>query len=474
MKAFIIIILTVTSCKLSAAKYALVIGGSGEDFKKENFFLSDFDRLNKALVKRGFEVVNIFDNEKTKGKFQAKSATNDNILVAIDELRNKIKQGDEVAIVIHSHGGEPGLRVGSVGHPILTESGGLEVSKLLPFLRSTKARKLLVDLSCYSGKTQELIEYKKRTDLGHYYDFDGKPKRGYLPPLKPSDAEKGLCIVSAASPRYVSICSGDKSSNSFTAALIEGLEQRGHISSEDLFNQSRKKDQSFTNMPQISSYTKALENPWNAFLADTDPVGESSNEDITEAEFCASCMESKIKLIDKTTKKLANKLGSEKSKSILDQYRRAVKLQIGLNVEFERLVGKAWKRLTSLEKYKRYKNTPPSKVLFFADLENIPGLSVEKDKDGIKFSKSNEYFLNSFNYLSHDLKLEMMLAMNHKELIGHLVADLNSEITSIKKVRDENRELIQNLARTLLKHERDEYAKTFKSKRGNICQKFQL
>jgi hypothetical protein len=59
-----------------AEKHALVVGGSGEDFKSENFFIDDFTRFNSSLVKRGFHVQLIFDNNKSDGKFTSVSANN--------------------------------------------------------------------------------------------------------------------------------------------------------------------------------------------------------------------------------------------------------------------------------------------------------------------------------------------------------------------------------------------------------------
>lgn len=457
----------------SAENYAVVIGGSGEDFKKENFFLSDFDRLNKSLNARGFKVTNIFDSAKTANKFQATPATNDNISSAIKDVMAKAKEGDQVVILLHTHGMQPQYFF-LIGHDVLTESGGYSVAKLLPHLRSTKAKVLLTDLSCYSGNTQELVEYEKRKNLESHYDRAGNVHDLYAEstPLKPQDAAKKLCIISAASPKYGSICSGNKDSNSFTSAILDELEKNTKVSAEDLFKRSRQKDRSFTNMPQISSFPKTINTPWDQWLAETDPAGLEDDEFEMEGKVCEECLTRQVAVIDKTVSDVASAVDSAALKQLMERYKSAVNDQAKIKSDFKKAVVEAFKQLTSSEKYKAYKDWSYSKTVFFADLENVPALNGQKQ--GQPLSKESEQFLSSFGYFDKAMKMEMMSAMDKKQLLGQFVTDLNAKIATQKKARDDNRKRIQEMASKILENERAKYSKAFKTERGNVCQKFQL
>lgn len=462
------------SWSLAAAEnYALIIGGSGEDFKKENFFLSDFDRLNKSLSARGFKVTNVFDSAKTANKFQAISATNDNISNSIKDVMGKAKEDDQVIIMFHTHGKENPY-FGTIGYDVLTESGDFTLAELLPHLRSTKAKVLLTDLSCYSGNTQELIEHEKRKDLVHRYDRAGNVFDYYAKstPLKPQDAAKKLCIISAASSKYVSICSGNKDSNSFTAAILDELEKNTKVTAEDLFKRARQKDRSFTNMHQISSFPKTINTPWDQWLSKTDPAGLVDDEFEMEGKVCEKCLTRQAAVIDKTVTDVATAVDSAASKQLIEKYKTSVKAQTKIKSDFKTAVVEAFQQLTSTEKYKVYKDWSYSKTVFFADLENVPALKGQKS--GLPLPKEAEQFLSSFGYLDTSMKMEMMTAMNKKQLFGQFVADLNAKIAPQKKARDDNRKQIQEMASKILEYERTKYSKAFKTERGNVCQKFQL
>jgi hypothetical protein len=457
----------------TAENYAVIIGGSGEDFKKENFFLADFDRLNKSLSARGFKVTNVFDSAKTANKFQAISATDNNISNSIKDVMAKAKEGDQVIIMLHTHGKDnPYFR--TIGHDILTESGDYNLTELVPHLRSTKAKVLLTDLSCYSGNTQGLIEYEKRKDLESHYDRAGNVFDFYAKstPLKPQDATKKLCIITAASPKYVSVCSGNKDSNSFTAAILDELEKNTKVSAEDLYKRARQKDRSFTNMPQISSFPKTIKTPWDKWLAKTDPAGLADDEFEMEGKVCEECLTRQAAVIDKTVADVATVVDSAASKQLMEKYKTAVKAQAKIKSDFKTAVIEAFQQLTATEKYKAYKDWSYSKTVFFADLENVTALRGLKP--GQPLSKEAEKFLSSFGYFDKSMKMEMMAAMDKKQLLGQFVADLNARIASQKKVRDDNRKQIQEMASKILEYERAQYSKTFKTERGNICQKFQL
>lgn len=456
-----------------AEKYAVVVGGSGEDFKKENFFLSDFDRLNKSLTARGFKVSNVFDSAKTGGKFSATTATNNNISNAIKNVMENAKSGDQVIILFHTHGIENQYFT-TLGHDVLTESGEYPISRILPLLRKTKATVLLTDLSCYSGNTQNLVEYDKRKTYEGHYDAVGNVHDFYAKstPLKALDALKKLCIITAASSKYVSICSGSRDSNSFTSAILDELEKGSKISAETLFAIARKNDRSFTNMPQISSFTLTHRTPWDVWLSKTDPAGLADDSFDSDESDCEKCRMNVSASIDKSVSDVARSMDETAIKQLMDQYKKAVLDQVKIKSNFKTAVVDAFKELTSNKKYNAYKDWSYSKMVFFASLENVPAL---KDQNLVQpISKELTQFLDSFGYLDKTMKLDMMSAMDKKQLLGQFVADLNAKIAPQKKARDSNRKQIQEMASKILEYERAKYSKVFKTKQDNACQNFQL
>lgn len=284
-----------------AEQYALIAGGSGEDLNKENFFAADFKAYKENLEKRNWKVTVLFDNDTSKVP-GSQTATNNNIDEGINRIIEKLKPDDQVLLNFHAHGRDSNMRFGG-HHSIMSESpGGYSLSKLDSYADAIKAKgaKLaVVDLSCYSGHTQNL------------HGIDGK------------HAERG-CVVSLASERYVSICSGDSASNSFTSAFINLPKPPAKVNIEEHFLKSREKDSSSSNLPQISSIKLPASNFWDFFLSVGDPNSISREDGFavanTEATACAFCeqagkySEEIVKL-----KKLAEQVGgSPLSKELLD------------------------------------------------------------------------------------------------------------------------------------------------------------
>lgn len=457
MRFFSAILILLCSIPAQATKYAIVIGGSGEDFKKENFFLQDFARFDASLKKRGFEVVNIFNSSKTKEKFKSSDATNENIQKALDELQGKIKKGDEVAIIVHTHGYASGLSWGATSHNVLTESKhGFDVGKvghLLKKIKDSAAYGALVDLSCYSGVTQEMVDPKDSPD--------------YKKQTKSFSTNN--CILTAAAPNYVSICSGDPSSNSFTAAFLDELEKSGpdRISAEQIFLSARAKDSSFTNMPQISSFKEPFKGKFYDWLKHTDPAG--LNEDIDEITECNDCQDKSPKL-DKAMSELAKNL-KQKNTSLLESYKKAVEDQTKLQKVYSKVATDAYKKLLTLEKYKVLKNYKLSSIFDYASLENIPAPTLSKEGE---LDSRSQNFLRNFNYVDPILKRRMLLAQIDKSLMQDFLNDLKKMVLVEQKARDNNREKIQKLATEILQQERKVYAAKFKTTAGNPCQRFQF
>lgn len=230
--------------------YALIAGGSGEDLnKKGNFFAADFKIYEEKLTKRNWRVTTLFDND-TSIIPGSRKATNANIDSAINGVIEKVKPGDQVLLTFHAHGRNSERRSGS-HHSIVTEDpDGYSLAKLDEYADriNDKGGKLaVVDLSCYSGHTQNL---------------NGK------------NSNRG-CVVTLASEQYVSICSGAKASNSFTTAFIDLPEPKTPLKLETHFISSREKDSSSSNLPVISSIRLPSKSVWDYFLSNGDPSSVS-------------------------------------------------------------------------------------------------------------------------------------------------------------------------------------------------------
>jgi hypothetical protein len=451
-----------------AAKYAVVIGGSGEDFKRDNFFLSDFKRFDEALKKRGFEVHLAFDNAKTEGQFSAQTATKDNVLAAWKGVAAKAQKGDEVLFIIHAHGRRNEIYVAHKGHGILAQSGELETEELLPPLSDLEkvgAKALVMDFSCYSGESQQL--------LSDTY-FARQRAKGDPDPadLISARIKRNTCIVTEASRDYVSVCSGDPQSNTFTTEILKALEGDQKLSAEDLFLVARERDNSFTNLPQISSFA----NPFSGFdrwLQVGDPAGLSDGQVDLEARPCEECEGQKIAKAfgEPPTKTAWEQLGAEMWERsaivLLSQYEDAIKAQRALNQAFADKVAKVHKTLLASGEFAEFKDMSYSELNFYADMENVPALSTSSVEERTKFVESIGFFEKA-------QKERLMKAMDSKSAIGRFVQALHDGAKAERAARDANRARIQKLAADILQVERKAYHRNFKSEKGNPCQSFQL
>lgn len=307
MKQYLISLLSLLFVNFAhAAQYALIAGGSGEDLKKENFFAADFKTYKEKLEKRNWQVTVLFD--KDVGKVPGSQiATNKNIDDGINRIIEKLRPGDQVLLNFHAHGRDSELRWGAYHSIVSEDPGGYSLSKLDEYAAAIKAKGAtiaVVDLSCYSGHTQNLNHSTR--DSNQY-------------------VERG-CVVSLASERYVSICSGDSASNSFTSAFINLPNPSVKINLEAHFLKSREKDFSSSNLPQISSITLPAKNFWDFFLSVGDPSSVSREKGFaaanTEASACVFCQRvgEYTEEIAKI-KKLAEQVGgADLSKELMDAF----------------------------------------------------------------------------------------------------------------------------------------------------------
>ncbi|HND84264.1 MAG TPA: hypothetical protein PLU50_00585 [Pseudobdellovibrionaceae bacterium] len=226
----------------------------------ENFFVSDFNTYKKNLEERNWKVSTLFDRDARKVP-GSKSATNKNIDEGIKAIISKLKTGDQFLLTFHSHGMKSDAKIPS-HHSIVSEDvDGYSLQKLDAYADEAKrkgATIAVVDLSCYSGNTQVLNNVPKGAD------------------------ERG-CVVSLASEKYISICSGSLNSNSFSESFFKLPHPSVAVNLEDHFLKSREKDISSTNLPQISSIVLPEKNFWDFFLSEGDPSNSRRGKDFQVA-----------------------------------------------------------------------------------------------------------------------------------------------------------------------------------------------
>lgn len=445
-----------------AKKYALILGGSGEDFKESNFFLPGFEKLNTNLKQRGFDVQILFDRAKTQNKFVAETLTTENINKKLEELFSIVTKDDQVAIIIHTHG-SPQNRdfyfTHTPGHPILTESGDYETANLIKYLNKSKAKIAVADFSCYSGQTQTLIEQKY-----------SKAQKWSIQPIS-SKTSNSPCVITESSPNYVSVCSGDPASNSFTDAFISNLSGTNPINAENLFRKSRLQDSSFTNIPHISSRPKALFTDWNSWLANSDPAGIRDNEfSVMHLESdCSDCKNIEEKFLSEKSHSLSQELKIKSAAQLLTDYEKLVLAQREYQKNFEAKVVQSWKSLLKKANYSKYKNLSFELIMFIAEAKNVPGLKTKsRDKDAISYQE----FTQGFQYFDNEKKTEIMNAMDDKVNFQNLVKDLKQMTEKENLIREKNRKKIKDSAKNIIAYERQSYEKNFTSPKGNSCQKF--
>ena len=239
-----------------SAKLAVLSGGSGED-DTDNFLIQDLRDFGRQLRSRGWEVRATVGEEKNLLPGSV-PATNANLRAMNVGALEKARAGDQVLLVLHSHGREREGTWGQKSHSIVSEdvddSGndpGFDLDVLEPALLAAHTRGAhvaLVDLSCYSGSTQAL--------------------RG------PD------CTISLASPRYVSLCSGRAEERLFTSGFLKLPPAGTPRDIEAQYLQARREDHESINVPRISTRATPLGEAWDELLFQADPLDVS--EDLRE------------------------------------------------------------------------------------------------------------------------------------------------------------------------------------------------
>jgi hypothetical protein len=230
----------------SADRAAFLAGGSGETIQP-NFFIEDFKGLRAALLKRGWKVATVAGSKDGELPGSVR-ATNANLVQGLAHTLASVKSGGEALLVFHSHGRQREKQWGQRSHSIVSEDKdltgadiGFDLDTIEPELITAHARGVrvaVVDLSCYSGSTQEL---------------------------------KGAsCKVTLAADDYVSLCSGRQEERSFNSYFFNLPEKP--VSLEEQFLQARRQDVLSINLPQISSRATPALAGWENYLKDADPL----------------------------------------------------------------------------------------------------------------------------------------------------------------------------------------------------------
>lgn len=239
---------------LAAAKAegrtAVLAGGSGGE-SEHDFLLSDLRDLYARLSARGWDV-RVAAGPSDGALPRSVKGTNANIKRAIMEAAEGGRSGDELLVVIHSHGRSREKEWGQQSHSIVSQdkdpSGaepGLDLDALGPVLDTAAARGVrvaLVDLSCYSGATQGLLKFP------------------------------ASCTATLAAADYVSFCSGRPEERHFSSRFLELPKPGTGISLEEQFLAARRADLDSVNLPQISSRATPARKSWNELLTTVDPL----------------------------------------------------------------------------------------------------------------------------------------------------------------------------------------------------------
>ncbi len=233
-------------------KRAVLVGGTGEEFAKENVFTKDFAKFRGNLEKRGWNVEVNFDGPKFRLP-NANLATNENIKASLANVETSSHAGDEVLLFFHGHGQKKSG--GQKTHNFITEDqNGFDMDALQDTAARLTAKGVkvaVVDLSCYSGNTQAL-------DL-------------------PS-----ACVLTLGSKDYVTVCSDADNASAFTSAFTDFNAADRGLNLQDQFLKARKFDTKSPNFPQLSSLVTPARPAFDRFLKSTDPDGVSRKGRIGE------------------------------------------------------------------------------------------------------------------------------------------------------------------------------------------------
>jgi hypothetical protein len=412
-----LILLMILSCvfgtQADAKNIALLVGGAGEEFEKENFFEKDFNRFKNTLEIRGWEVRILFGGG-IHTMPNSKGASNENIDQEIKKLSKEAKEGDSVILFVHSHGKKRKLSLRSfdkqeqfeyekneqLTHSIITASpDGYDLDKFQIISDQLTERGVyvaLIDLSCYSGSTQN--RYKIREQINKKFSNNSV-----------EDKSPKYCAVTLASENYVSICSVPETNTGFTSFLTDLPGPDVDVSLEAHYLKARVADTSGVNIPDISTIENPFKRAFDDMLVRLDPSGHESFDSLTT--FIPADFMPKSWILNKSLK-----IGEARSQFEFD-------LTMGLN-EF------TLQQQNELSPVFQNMNVALAQLIQSKDelnrliLENI--LAIQELSNGI----GEDNILRSENYVS---TVKHMLAILDSEVDYHIVSRLSTEINAIEQ-----------------------------------------
>lgn len=233
------------SSKAQSKNLALVIGGVHPD--GPNPFKSDIKALQDVLNEKNWEAVALIGESSKKKTDWFRPSSNENITAMLKLLEKFCFKNDQTLILFQGHGMAPSKRFPSASHFISAEFEELNLDSLVPYLNRMNAKgckTALIDLSCYSGVTQNL--------------------KAELP---------NTCIGTLASRDYVSVCVDAGGASSFMKSFIQNIQNGKQPNLQQLFLSARYDDKDNINLPELSSMSVPAQSGWDLFLKNTDPSG---------------------------------------------------------------------------------------------------------------------------------------------------------------------------------------------------------
>ena len=220
-----------------------MIGGLHTD--GPNPFKADIRALHTTLNGKNWQAVALIgENSKNKTDW-FRPSSNENITAVLRILERFCSKEDQSLILFQGHGMAPSKKLPSSSHFISAEFDDLNLDTFVPYIKRMNAKgckTALIDLSCYSGVTQNLKEELPNT-----------------------------CIATLASRDYVSVCVDSSGASSFMKSFIQGIQTEKESNLQQLFLSARFGDRDTINLPELSSMSVPLQSAWDLFLKNTDP-----------------------------------------------------------------------------------------------------------------------------------------------------------------------------------------------------------
>lgn len=329
MKSLLLITLLITTQLVYAENHLILMGGGGEPEGDTTIFDLSVFELGKSLNKTnwGYDVIyngghevseEIIETFYPKGKSPAKDFTAENYkkMIASYKLKienNEIKSGDQLMIIINTHGGAK--ETGDLSHKIAVTGGAVtdtntlagsttvsldELQEIIQLTNKKGIKLGIIDMTCHSGATLALKEKAPNT-----------------------------CIITSTGPDHFGFAEEDAFPEMFFRGLKPGL------SLEEIFLKARL-ESSDRGYPMISTsendnIVKEMYKSITPYLYFANPAGDKLTPylaaNINEAKSCEREDEFKhlISQIDKLQSTVNSKfelMNATKLKGLLTEYKK--------------------------------------------------------------------------------------------------------------------------------------------------------